>query len=246
MSKPHIELITPITSDVSDVDSWVEGFELPGFTLGNVGLDAGPASIENSYEEALSVPDILTKAARSEAQGAAGIVINCMGDPGLAATRELVSIPVLGPAETSLHLAATLGRRIGSLNVLSSVKPCVEKLVAIYGVKEQFASFRSVDIPVLEIDKDPAATHQHLLQCALSAICEDGADVLILNCTGFTGMAQGLMKDLAGRGYPVPVIDPLPLTIRTLAVLIQQGLCHSKHTYRSPDHSKPLPGYNLL
>ena len=246
MNTPHIEIITPITSDVSDVDKWLGDFELQGITLGNTGLDAGPASIENSYEEALSVPDILVKAARAEAQGAAGIVINCMGDPGLAAVRELVAIPVLGPAETSLHLAAMLGRRIGSLNVLDSVRPCVENLLTIYGLRERFASFRSVGIPVLEIDKDPVSTRGHLLQCALSAIREDGADVLILNCTGFTGMADLLMSDLAEQGYSVPVIDPLPLTIRTLASLIQQGLCHSKQTYATPDRGKPLPGYPLL
>ncbi|MER2223000.1 MAG: aspartate/glutamate racemase family protein, partial [Rhodococcus sp. (in: high G+C Gram-positive bacteria)] len=49
----------------------------------------GPASIESHYDEALSVPGILTEIASGEKNGVDGYVIACFGDPGLDAAREL-------------------------------------------------------------------------------------------------------------------------------------------------------------
>ena len=36
------------------------------------------------------------------------MIIDCMLDPGLPAVREKVTIPVIGPGQTAMHLAAML------------------------------------------------------------------------------------------------------------------------------------------
>lgn len=55
----------------------------------NVFLDAGPASIESEYDDALAVPGILAKVRQAGEEGVDSIVINCMADPGLRAARDM-------------------------------------------------------------------------------------------------------------------------------------------------------------
>ena len=94
----------------------------PDAEISVVGLDRGPASLESDYEDALAVPDILAKVRVAEAEGMDAVIIDCMADPGLSPARELASIPVVGPAQTAMHLAAVLAHRFSVLTVFS-VKP---------------------------------------------------------------------------------------------------------------------------
>ena len=65
--------------------------------LSSVFLDRGPHSIEYRMEEAMLVPDLVTKAVEAEREGVDGLVVDCMADPGVDVLREGVSIPVVGP-----------------------------------------------------------------------------------------------------------------------------------------------------
>ena len=55
---------------------------------------------------------ILNRIVSAEKEGYRAAIIGCFGDPGLIAARELASIPVLGPGESSLAVASSLGDRI--------------------------------------------------------------------------------------------------------------------------------------
>jgi len=65
-----------------------------------------------------------------------------------------VRIPALGPAETALHAAAMLGHRFGVITVLKRLRVQLKNHAKLYGVHEKFASVRSVEIPVLKIERD--------------------------------------------------------------------------------------------
>src|SRR3546814_4706331 len=86
------------------------------------------------------------------------VIIDCMGDPGLKAAREVVSIPVLGPSETAMHLAAMLGHRFSIVTVLDSVVPMIDNLAKLYGMADKLASIRVIDIPVLDLESDRKST----------------------------------------------------------------------------------------
>ena len=72
----------------------------------------GPASIESHYDEALSVPGILTEIASGEKTGVDGYVIACVGDPGLDAARELARGPVVAIAE-AFYIRGALTYAVG-------------------------------------------------------------------------------------------------------------------------------------
>ena len=65
------------------------------------------------------------------------------------------------------------------------------------------ASVRVTGIPVLDLQKDLDATFHALVEEGRKAIELDGAEVLILGCTGMTGMAERVTKELG-----VSVVDP--------------------------------------
>ena len=239
-----IELITPvITQGVRTLDD-VRPLERIDLKITHSLLDRGPSSIESRFEEALAVPDTVRKALEAEANGASAIVIDCMGDPGMHACRELVSIPVLGAGQTAMHLANMLGSRFAFITVLDRIRPMVDDLVVTYGLGEKYASFQAVDIPVLDLSRDADALNAALTEKALVSIESDGADIIVLGCTGFLGCAEAMRTSLLSSGQDVPVIDPVPATVHIAEALVKAGLSQSKRAYPHPD-KKPIAGYAL-
>lgn len=240
----HIELITPIiTEGIRTLDE-VRPFERADLSITQCLIRQGPASIESEFDEALSVPDTIRRAIDAEKRGVNAIIIDCMGDPGLAACREAVSIPVIGPSQTAMHVAGLLGHRFSFITVLDRLKALVDKLVAGYGLTDTFASFRAVDIPVLDIGHDLAGLNAALSREAIAAVKHDGADVIVLGCTGFLGCADAMRSALVAAGCDVPVIDPIPLAVHMADALVKTGLSHSKRAYPAPGR-KRLAGYTF-
>ncbi|MFO0452433.1 MAG: aspartate/glutamate racemase family protein [Pseudomonadota bacterium] len=242
--RTQVALITPVvTAGIRTLDD-VRPLERPDLSVTHSLLDAGPASIESEFDEALCVPDTVRKAMDAERAGAHAIVIDCMGDPGLGACREAVRIPVLGPCQVSLHVAATLGHRVGFVTVLDRIRPLIDRLVAAYGLRDSYASFRAVDVPVRHLGSDRAGLQAALAREALAAVRDDGADVLVLGCTGFLGCAGAMREALLEQGLDVPVVDPIPLTIHVADALVRSGLAHSGRTYPPPGR-KARKGYSF-
>lgn len=239
-----IHLITPVTT--RGIRSLDEIAHLSGQSLSFTHslLDSGPPSIESEFDEALAVPGTILRAIEAERAGADAIIIDCMGDPGLKPSREAVRVPVLGPAETSMHLAAMLGQKFSVVTVLDSVKPMLVNLARVYGVYEKLASVRVIEIPVLELEARLAEVQDALANAALLAVEEDGADVVVLGCTGFLGCAEAIERRLSQAGHEVPVIDPIPATVCVAEAIAKSGLRHSKRTYATP-RSKDIIGFEM-
>jgi allantoin racemase len=214
----------------------------PDTEVSVVSLDKGPASIESAYEEALAVPDVVAKIVQAENDGVGAVISDCMGDPGVEEAREMVSIPVIGPAETSMHIAAVLGHRFSVVTVLDRLIPAVHHRALSTGTVGQLASVRSVNIPVLELD-DHAKLLRALVNESVKAVREDGAHVIIFGCTGMAGLAKDVEEGLKRQGIAdVPVIDPAILALKVAEALADMGLSHSKRTYPAPPE-KEVIGY---
>lgn len=239
-----IALVVPVVWEGPlplSVESFVraarEGSEIEVFSL-----DRGPASIESEYEEVLAAPETVAKVVEAEAKGAEAVVIDCMLDPGLDAAREKVSIPVVGPAKASTHVAAMLGHRFSIVTVVERLVAPFYKRVRAYGLAEKLASVRAIEVPVLELHQNREAAVPLLVEQAVKAIDGDGAHVIVFGCTGMAGLAQEVRLGLEGRGYPVPVVDPSITALRVAEALVDLGLSQSKRTYPAPPQ-KTIVGY---
>lgn len=242
----HIRVITPIITKGFSTAAGFREYVDVDTELSHVNLNRGPASIECMFDEMLAAPETVARAIEAERDGVDAIVIDCMGDPGLHAAREAVSIPVLGPCETTMHIAAMLGQRFSVLVVLDSTAPGFVDRAGVYGVASKLLSVRSVNIPVLSLKGDHGQILDALVTQGREAIENDGAHALIFGCTGMKGFADAVATELDKAGYPgVPVIDPMPTTLCLAEAMVKANLRHSRRTYHKPP-SKEIGGYHFI
>ncbi|MBO9626647.1 MAG: aspartate/glutamate racemase family protein [Microbacterium sp.] len=229
----HLRVINPTvtTSWEADTLALFQDAASAGTTVTVATIAAGTPSIESRRDEALVTPCVLRAARQAEADGCDAIAVDCMLDPGVHAAREVVGIPVLGPCEASMHLAATLGHRFSVISVAEHHRDLMIEQARRFGVESKLASVRSLDIPVLELEDDPDRTFAIMVQRVREAVELDRAQAIVLGCTGLAGQTAAVQRALAADGIRVPVIDPSAAATRLLETIVAMGLRSSRRTY---------------
>lgn len=190
---------------------------------------AGPESLESwsDYHLAsLAVLPLLEKHSSVD-----GVVLACFGDPGLYLLKESCSVPVVGIAEASMSLAVLIGARFGILAGMRRAVELMDSMVRTYGLESRYAGTVSLEMRVLDFDKDRSAT-LHVLERASRQLRERGAEVLLLGCAGLTAFVQDLQAKVE-----MPVVDPVEAGCRMLQTVCSAGL----NTSHIGIYSKPAP-----
>jgi allantoin racemase len=215
---------------------FVEDLTPSGYEIGNFYCNYGTHSLESHADEAYNAPFILEQIVAACLQGFDGIVLDCACDPILDAAREVCTIPVVGPMQTAMHLALTLGRKFAIVTVEGkSLAKCMESQVRREGLDSFFVGVDVIDLPVLEIAEKPTQAENELIACAHSLVEQD-ADVIILGCTG---LSHEVDLQRVMDAVNIPILDPLVIGVKTIAMLIESGLSHSKLAYPKPP-KKPI------
>ncbi|MFW6137621.1 MAG: aspartate/glutamate racemase family protein [Spirochaetota bacterium] len=230
-----IRIIAPIITDQFNREILKEAaaFKSEGTQIDVVNLKKGPASIESFYDDVLASPHIVEEAVRAQKEGRHAVFIDCFGDPGVAASREMVAIPVAGGFQPAALTASLISSRWSVITILKRLAPAVRENAGNLGVEANIASIRSVDIPVLELS-DKEILQNRLLQQIEQAVQKDGAQAVVLGCTGMIGLAGNLQEAMKKKGVPVPVVDPTAAAIGYLELLVRSGISQSKITYPFP------------
>lgn len=239
----HIHVVCPVVAEDLSTQAHFGPHARAGTTVSHTILQRGPESVESHFDEAMALPDTLRRVIEAERDGADAVIIDCMGDPGLAAAREATSLLVLGPAQTSMHVAAMLGHRFSVITILDAVVPMLHDLAATYGLTDKLSSVRAVDIPALELHDEDRLV-EALFRESLAAIEQDGAHAIVLGCTSMRGAAASVQQCLATAGHVgIPVIDPAITALKIAEALIDLGLQPSQRSYPSP-RDKRIVGYD--
>jgi allantoin racemase len=247
----HIHIMVPVVQGYREDDWLVQTqqdyarYAWPSTRVTVSAITEGPPVIETQYLKAMSIPGILRLARQAEGSGATALVIDCMSDPGLDAVREMVSIPVVGPAQSSSFLAASLAHRFSILGTRSDMGHKFVNQVREYGLSSKLASVQTVGLTVQQVESDPEDMFIGLLQAGERAVKQDGAHILIPGCTGMIGIANRLQAALAAQGLHVPVIEAPAAGMKMAEALSDLGMSHSKLTYPTPP-TKELAGYKDL
>jgi len=210
----------------------LEAVASPETRLEVVSTDKGPAGMECRYDVVLAVPYIVKKI-KEIADKADAIIVNCFGDPGVEAAREITDVPVIGPGSSSMALAQLLGHKFSVVTILSRLIPLIEERATEVGITK-LASVRAIDIPVGELKDSQAKTVEQVVKESIRAIEDDGAHVIVLGCTGMTGLGEQVKQELAKQNYNVPVLDPIIVALKVAEALVDIKLSHSKLTYPQP------------
>jgi allantoin racemase len=197
----------------------------------------GPVSIEGHYDEAMSVPGLLDEVRQGEEQGMDGYVIACFGDPGLLAARELARGPVLGLAEAAMHAASFVATGFSIVTTLARTCVIARQLVQTYGMAHYCRNIRATDLPVLDLEAQPADAYRIILQECQHALAEDQAGAIVLGCAGMADLAAELQRTLG-----VPVIDGVGAAVKFVEALVGLRLRTSKVGDLAYPIAKPYTG----
>jgi allantoin racemase len=212
-----------------DRRAFLQSKAFPGTEIGNIERTDGPQTIESMYEEYLYIPIMLESVVQAEKEGYQAVITGCAGDPGLDAAREMVRIPVTGPGESGLVLAAMLGFRFSVITILESTVRSSYELARKVGVGDKLASVKSVDVPVLEVRKHQQSTYDALRRVAREAIERDRADVLTMGCASLSFYAEWLQKEMQ-----IPVVNCLVAALKMAELQVSMGLMYSPLSYPTP------------
>ena len=204
-------------------------------------LGTGPEYLQYKTYRAAILMRLVSMIRQAENEGFDAVVVGCFLDPGVEEGREITKDTlVVGPGEASMHLAATLGNSFSVLVTHRNAVPEMESRLKNVGLRDKLASFRSAEIGVLELQRDRPATLKRLRDVAEEAIESDGAEVIVLGCTGAHGFHEQLQRDLG-----VPVIDPGIAAVKAAEFLVELkdrfGWAHSKiGAYETPPEEEML------
>jgi allantoin racemase len=197
-------------------------------------LPKGPDHTEYHYYEHLVTHDVLNEVRRAEAEKFRAVIIGCFYDPALREARELVSIPVVGPAESTMLVACTLGHKFSILVGRRKWIPKMESNARMYGLGERLASIRPLGIRVIEMLAEQKRLKESAAREGRAAVDEDGAEVIVMGCTMESGFADELSRTLG-----VPVLDPVVTSWKFAEMQADMysslGISHCKaYGYESP------------
>ncbi|KUK56043.1 MAG: Hydantoin racemase [Atribacteria bacterium 34_128] len=247
MLKKKILCINPLGTDTFDVPiyEYLCTVKNKDTLIDVVSLEKGPQHLEYYYYEALVLADILKKVKQAEKDGYDAAIIGCFYDPGLLEAREIVNkMSVVAPAESSMHIASTLGHKFSIIVGRDKWIPQMMENVVKCGFKEKLASFKPLGLGVYDFHKDEKLTIKLQKEAAKEAVEKDGAEVIILGCTGQFGFYRELQEYLG-----VPVIDAILAPFKYAEFLIElkekANWTHSKiRAYETPPISE-IKDWNL-
>jgi Asp/Glu/hydantoin racemase len=147
-------------------------------------------------------------------------------DLGVDGGKSAVDIPVVGPTEAMLHLAAVVGDRFGMLVYHPKLIPMCRAIVRRYGMEAWVAGWRAsgFDLPDIAANRD--AMVANFLASARSLIDEAGANVILP--MGITQCPVHMRPDWLQEQLGVPVVEGFGAPIRLAATLAALGTRQSR------------------
>ncbi|ACD16479.1 aspartate/glutamate racemase family protein [Paraburkholderia phytofirmans] len=150
---------------------------------------------------------------------------------GVEAAREVIDIPIIGGFPAAAFTALALSQRFSIITILQSTLAMQRGHPQTYGIQDNFASIRAIDCPVSQLDNVDVVVVR-TFEAALKAIKDDGAQAILLGCTGFVDVASRVSTLLTeALGAYVPVIDPNQAGFSFLVSLVRMKVRPSRLTY---------------
>ncbi|MEH3086579.1 MAG: aspartate/glutamate racemase family protein [Xylophilus ampelinus] len=235
MSGPRLLVLNPNTSEsvTALIEAQARRSMRPGTELTVRTAVAGVAYIETRFEALLGAHAAAEMAAASCA-GHDAVIVAAFGDPGVAALREALPVPVVGLTDAALSTACLLGGRFSIIAISQRIQAWYREVVEDCGLGGRLASIRALDRPLSAIDGVQAEHGDALVALAEAAVREDGADVLVLAGAPLAGLARSVAPRL-----PVPAVDGVDCAVRQAELLAAMGVRRARSGSYAPPPAKP-------
>jgi len=210
----RVLLANPNTSQaVTDrIAAVARGAASAGTMIQAVTAAAGVPYIATRAEAVIGAYAVLELFA-GHAEGADAAVVAAFGDPGLAAARELLAIPVVGMAEAAMLTACMLGRRFGIVTFAPALGPWYQEIVDYNGLGARCSGVHCLDEAFADVAHVAEEKSAQLAALCASAVAA-GAEVCILGGAPLAGLAAVIAQQVA-----VPLVDAVAAAVRQAETL---------------------------
>lgn len=175
----------------------------------------GVAYIETRFEAMIGAYAASEQVAANLADHDA-VIVAAFGDPGLAALREVLPVPVTGMTEAALATACQLGGRFSIVSISPRMRAWYLDTVHAYHLGSRLASFRALNEPLQDLATVQVDQSERLIALARQCVRVDGADVIVLAGAPLAGLARSIQHLL-----PVPVVDGVSSAVKQAELLVQ-------------------------
>ncbi|MBW4090672.1 MAG: aspartate/glutamate racemase family protein [Proteobacteria bacterium] len=190
----------------------------PGVAIAGITARRGVPMITEAAELAASAAEVEAIGLRY-AGDADGIVVAAFGDPGLAALRRQIPIPVAGICEAAMREAAwpdgradrPTGRRFGVATITPGLAGPIAARARDLGLADLYTGIRLTEGAPAALAADPPALEAALAEAVDLCIRRDGAEAVVIG-GGPLGAAAGALAER----WAVPIIAPIPAAMRAL------------------------------
>lgn len=222
-----ILIINPNSSEemTEAIQTCAEEYAAGEFTVKTLPTPGAPEYIDYFSDKMLAAPEML-KIVKANEEEYDAFIVACHCDPNLDLLKQITKKPVVGIGEASMKLASMLGASFSVVSASNHSVPNKRALIHSYGLDYSCASVRGPGG-----DFDDLSVEGPYLDAAKIAIEEDLAEVIVLGCAGFAGMAERMQKKLG-----VPVLDGIVCALIVATGLVKAGYTTSKiRLYKDTD-----------
>lgn len=189
-----------------------------GVSVEGHSMPLGPAILTDETSLTAAARQIETVGRTLASDGVAAILIAGFGDPGLAALRSALSIPITGIAEAGMAEAAARGQ-FSIITTTPDLRRSILSLVETYGHKASLASLRITPGIAEQVMADPDGLQRALIAIARDCAADGAASVLI----GGGPLARAARA--VSNGIDLPVIEPVAAGARLALCRLGMPTC---------------------
>jgi len=173
----------------------------------------------------LVTPAYIESYKQAEKEGYDAVVPLGMLDLGVDGGKSAVDIPVVGPMESSLHIASLLGERFGLIIYHEKLLAFNRAIVRRYGMEDKIVGFgvSGFDLPDITANREKVVENFLAEEKKLVA---QGAEVIIP--MGITQCPVHIKPDFLQKQLGVPVVEGIGAPIRVAGMLAGLGLTQSR------------------
>lgn len=205
----------------------------------SAGVEVGYGVIEGSgggeavsnFHRTLVAPAAARAVVEAERAGYDAVVAWGTLDLGVEEARHLVDIPVIGPGHIAASVAATLCQRFAVISTRSTSIKMHRNSIRAWGLERWAVDYRFLDMPPMDMPNHVDEVRKRFVACGRAAVHEADAELILPLAYSIVPLTQNA-ADLAEE-IGVPVLNPLPLTLRIAEALAASGFRNSRAAYPS-------------
>jgi allantoin racemase len=182
---------------------------------------------DNFSRFGLYVPGIIRRVKEAEQEEYDAVTIDCFTDSGIESAKIAANIPVVGPAESSLHLSCLLADKFGWITPGDEGIAFHWRQVNNYGLADRITSIKGLNMSLPDVFSKKDEAEKKLVKLARELV-HDGAQQVLIGCTGILpALGIGSANKLSHM-VGVTIIDPFAIALKTAEILVSLNLCQSK------------------